>query len=376
MRYILTILAAAIVFGVAHAAPRFRLVSEEEHAACMKLLPRTTDSWFEALKRRDDLIWYNERVMPPAYQFQGGAHDPRYNISAVKPQELLGNPNREFPWRTTAGLDGCENAGSYKFVCFPPGLAMRAWRESRPGTDGPVLVWSYPVGTVFGEVLTVRDADGYDYAFEVRTRERLDQLWQSRVYRPFPTPADLARALERLPRRTERGRRLAAHLHRPLRGAAVLVLDDSAHPARQAISVEAVEDVLPSLDAASVRELLTQTPFQKVSGPWRETSAGVCHAPTTDAAFHIVPQGYTGGFFKVSNKSCMTCHETTLCHADEFHPNLGAGTPGSRDWYGHVRGSDGIFSFHPFDPACISGNGFTTPIRLNPELITAGLVRE
>jgi hypothetical protein len=45
-----------------------------------------------------------------------------------------------------------------------------------------------------------------------------------------------------------------------------------------------------------------------------------------------------------------------------------------RDWYGRIRGSDGIFSFHPFAPESISHNGSGLPVRLNPRLVEAGIV--
>ena len=45
-----------------------------------------------------------------------------------------------------------------------------------------------------------------------------------------------------------------------------------------------------------------------------------------------------------------------------------------RDWYGRIRGSDGIFSFHPFDPNSISGNGYPAPVRMRDELVSSGVI--
>jgi hypothetical protein len=45
-----------------------------------------------------------------------------------------------------------------------------------------------------------------------------------------------------------------------------------------------------------------------------------------------------------------------------------------RDWYGRIRGSDGIFSFHPFEPWSVSDNGAPQSVQLRSELIQAGVL--
>jgi hypothetical protein len=64
--------------------------------------------------------------------------------------------------------------------------------------------------------------------------------------------------------------------------------------------------------------------------------------------------------------SCAKCHESTLKHVDEFD------TP--RQWYGRVRGSDRIFTFHPIEPASISTNGAPRQVRLRQAFVDSGLV--
>jgi hypothetical protein len=39
-----------------------------------------------------------------------------------------------------------------------------------------------------------------------------------------------------------------------------------------------------------------------------------------------------------------------------------------------VRGSDGIFSFHPFAPSSISGNGFPQTVSIREDLRRTGVV--
>jgi hypothetical protein len=62
----------------------------------------------------------------------------------------------------------------------------------------------------------------------------------------------------------------------------------------------------------------------------------------------------------------MRCHETVNHNVQEFEPG--------RDWYGRIRGSDGIFSFHPFSRGSISFNGSPVSVSMNSELRAAGLL--
>src|SRR5207247_3875710 len=90
-------------------------------------------------------------------------------------------------------------------------------------------------------------------------------------------------------------------------------------------------------------------------------------APSTTAEFHIVPKNYRAGFVEISSTSCMRCHDSTLKHARDFQE--------LREWYGRVRGSDNIFSFHIFDPRSISHTGFGPEPALAPEVLDAGLLK-
>jgi len=141
------------------------------------------------------------------------------------------------------------------------------------------------------------------------------------------------------------------------------------HPTRQVFSQWSGQDVLPAIDDDQlVTELLAKTTFSSsLDQTWRVGSNGVwTFAPTTQASFHVVPSGYDGGFVEVNAKSCLRCHQTCNQHVSQFQFG--------RDWYGHVRGSDGIFSFHPFEPSTVSGNGFSSGVQMRGALIQAGLL--
>ncbi len=367
-------LAISILVGGAHVAlseakPRLRLVSDKTHDLYLSFWPKSTDSWLNELKKKG-VVFYDDHAMPAAYQDWDGAlqgvHSPSYNISAVR-SEPIGNANREFPWGSPAGLHDSGNFKAFRFAVFPEGKSIIWWRERLPRDTGRGnYVWKYPAGTTFGEVLLVTDPKGFDWTFELRTRTRSDKGWAMNAFRPFTTQAELAARIQELvpdwreqpnlvkivkgeAQREEKRRLVNQHN---------LVTFDST----------ALMTHLPPIDADLVRKLLG-TPFKSALGQeWKPAVNGApAHAPTTDAAFHIVPKNYKGGFVEVSSKSCMRCHDSTQKHARDFQE--------SRDWYGRVRGSDNIFSFHIFEPGSISYNGFGGEPNLRKDLIKAGLLK-
>ena len=347
-----------------------RLVSERTHELYLSFWPKSNDPWLNGLKKKD-IIFYNDDAMPPAYQDWGGGlpgiHSPSYNISAVR-SEPIGNANREFPWGSPAGLHKSSNFKSYRFVTFPKDKAILWWRQSLAG-DGPrgTFVWQYPAGTTFGEMLLVTDPDGYDWTFELRTRTRSDKGWTMNAFRPFTTHAELAARVKEL---------VPSWRQRPELVQLVKGEDESEDVLRLVnqhdlvtFDSTALVTHLPAIDHALVRKLLA-TPFKSALGQeWKKSADGTeAFAATTDADFHIVPQNYMGGFVEVSSTSCMRCHDSTLKHARDFQA--------FRDWYGRVRGSDNIFSFHIFEPGSISYNGIGREPQLRQELIDAGVLKQ
>ena len=347
-----------------------RLVSDKTHEVYLSYWPKSNDTWLNALKKKD-LIFYNNRVMPPAYQDFGGAlqgvHSPSYNISAVR-SEPIGNANREFPWGTPAGLHDSPNFKAFRFVHIPKGQSIYWWRQRLNG-DGPrgTFIWQYPTGTTFGEVLLVTDPEGSDWTFELRTRTRTDKGWTMNVFRPFTTQAELAARIKALVPNWKKRPELVA----------IVTGEDENEDTYRLVNrhdlvtfdATALSTSLPAIDHELVRKLL-DTPFKSALGQeWKKNADGVeAFAPTTEADFHIVPKDYQGGFVEVSSKSCMRCHDSTLKHARDFQA--------FRDWYGRVRGSDNIFSFHIFEPGSISHNGMGGEPNLRQDLIDAGLLKQ
>ena len=354
----------------AQETPRLRLVSDRSHALYMTYWPKTNDPWLNELKTKD-LLFYNEDVMPPAYQdWDGGlqgVHSPSYNISAVR-GEPIGNANREFPWGSPAGLHDSPNFKAFRFLSIPAGKSILWWRQRLPrdGSRG-TYVWQYPAGTTFGEILLVTDPDGYDWTFELRTRTRTDKGWTMNAFRPFTTQAELASRIKQLVPNWEEQPALA----KLVRGEAERESSFRLKNNHDLITFDAtaLATHLPAIDHDLVRKLL-DTPFKSALGQeWKRGEDGTeAFAPTTEAAFHIIPRNYKGGFVEVSSTSCMRCHDSTLKHARDFQE--------FRDWYGRVRGSDNIFSFHIFEPGSISYNGFGREPALRQHLVDAGLLQQ
>lgn len=359
------------------AADVFRLVSVEKEALLRRCLPKVEDPLIQKVLDDPQLIFYTDDEMPKAYQFLGGTHHGvhavQYNISA-NGSEPFGNGNREFPWNSPGGTHRSPNVRSFRFLSLPRDaqgkLLPVVWFTQRLTGDGTRgYAWRFPVGTILGEVLMMRGPDNLDYTFELRLRIRHSGDWGVDVYRPFPEAADLATRIKELrPNWAEQPTvaALVQYLETPV-NLPVRTLADQ-HPQRSFQETAGVDNLPDAGDEQLVKELLTKTSFKSAAGAiWRQGANGVAtSAPSTAARFHVVPANYDAGFIAVDSASCLRCHSTVNQNVDRFQS--------ARDWYGRIRGSDGIFSFHPFDPGSISYNGYPNGIRMRDELVAAGVL--
>jgi hypothetical protein len=349
------------------------LMSQARHDRLRRLLPSVDSPEIQEILNDDRLILYTEEEMPKAYQdWDGGlpgVHSPDYNISANS-SEPFGNGNVEFPWGSPAGTHRTQNVSTFRFLWLP---------TDEQGETLPVVwyrpyssrgySWTFPVGAVVGEVLVLRGPDDKGYTFELRVRRREYGEWAVDVFRPFPTAADLAERIAALRpywKDDEALTKLVSHLQDPVEMKKHKLSDE--HP-RLTFEQSMGIDSLPSAgDDKLVAELLLETEYQSVLGvEWRRDGDGLrTFAPTTKSDFHVVPAKYDAGFVEVDRISCMRCHETVGQHVRDFEFG--------RDWYGRVRGSDGIFSFHPFSLGSVSYNGFGREVHMRSELIEAGIL--
>lgn len=292
-----------------------RLVSAAEHRRYELLLPLTDDEILESLAQ-GPLTFFTDKEMPRPQAA------PRATKYGPAPIDL----NKEFPWNAPAGTDRSLNVKGVKFVRFPDdGAKIQWWTDA-----GGMRRWVYPVGTVFGEILTVNREGKWDFTFEVRTRSRGRDGWHPNLYRPFLNHEELDKRIREFEPAWMWHDQLARLSVGPRMGEVVRRANDHRVTV---FSRAAYRRELPTIPYDVVERLLTETPFQSALGQhWSKSVDGEeCYAPTTRAAFHIVPQGYEGHYLEVSRAKCMTCHNE-------------AGTDG-------IRGGDGILSFSPIDAA-------------------------
>ena len=356
-----------------------RLMPQKNETRLRDCLPKVDDADVQAVLNDPRLILYTDREMPKAYQFWNGqfpgVHRASYNISA-NGSEPFGNGNREFPWSTPAGTHRAKDVWAFRFMRLPQDKNGKVhpvvWYRTRQSGDGRQgYGWRFPAGAVLGEVLMMRGDDGKDYCFELRVRFREVDDWAVNVFRPFPRAETLVQRIKELrpdwaeqPSLKDAVELMSTPANLPERKLA------DKHP-RKTFNQKMGVYVLPSLDDDQlVRELLTKTVFKSSLGEYWFAGANgtVAAAPTTEERFHVVPAKYDAGFIEVDRASCMRCHETVNQPVDKFQAG--------RDWYGRIRGSDGIFSFHPFDPSCVSPNGFSQPVRMRKELVSAGVIEK
>ncbi len=363
-----------------------QLMSDSKAQRLRKYFPRVEDPAVQALLEDPRLVLYTDAEMPKAYQFWDGAfpgvHSANYNISAGAEEQSKGNGsggngNVEFPWSSAGGTHRCNNLYVVRFFKLPEqdgrSLPIAWYRASNLRGGGGGYAWVFPTGTVFGEILTQRGPSGTGYTFELRTRTKVENRWIPNVFRPFPTAASLAERIKELRPQWESQPKLKQVVNHLLQEQPKLHfarLTDSSHPRRE-FDQKAAVDELPALgDDRLVAELLTTTPFRSAEGEvWRIANGlRVTYAPTTQAAFHVVPRNYDAGFIAVDQQSCSRCHASVNRHVDDFDSG--------RDWYGRVRGSDQIFSFHPFEPGTISYNGYSSSPGMRSSLTRAGLLQQ
>jgi hypothetical protein len=354
------------------------LMAAEKEERLRKMLPRVDDADLQKILGDPRLILYTDKEIPKAYQIWAGGlqgvHSPSYNISA-NGSEPFGNGNREFPWGTPAGTHRTKNVEAFRFLWLPrdendqprPVVWFRKHLKG-DGNDG--YAWTFPVGAIVGEVLAMPGPDGYAYTFEMRIRTREYGYWDVNVFRPYPNASSLARRIKELQPDWEEQPNLVKaieHLEEPLMMKPAKLADQQ--PAKRTFEQSMGVDSLPTLDDNKlVSQLLTGTVFHSMTGEvWRESPSGVkTFAPTTTASFEIVPANYDAGFVQVDRTSCARCHDSVSKPVSDFNPG--------RDWYGHIRGSDGIFSFHPFAPDCISNNGYGAGVRMRTEFEKTGVI--
>lgn len=342
----------SLVFGILSLVSDqdFRLVSKESHEILCSHIPNSKDGVLNKMRADKRLIFYSDKEIPRAYQdFTSslpGIHSPSYNISAAKPRERFGNPNVEFPWGHPAGTElvNDNEISSFKFLILPPDESIELYRKYLPGDSRPTWVWDFPKGAIVGEVLQMHYKEKH-YTFEVRLRKKETASdWKVSVYRPFSTLKEFGDYCRK-------------------NGTVLYYYDQKISQSHQIFKGDVVTTSLDEIPEVLVEKALKENFVNVLGQEWHNDA----HAPTTDAKFHIIPRKYQAATIAITSSSCVRCHESVLKHANDFDF--------SRDWYGRVRGSDGIFSFHPFDPSCISYGGIYQGETIRQSFLNNGIVK-
>lgn len=368
------------VFAIATSSRPLQIVQDRDQKTYEHYIRQTNNKELISLIPR--MVFYSESVI--GRMFQIDEYTSSFNGAAPTPSGYL-EPNTFFPWKHPGGLTDSSNATTFKFIIFPePKGAKRDisekiqyWRQTvrtygfNQPIDG-VLVWLYPVGTIFGEVLLVRNSKNEHYTFEVRIRTKeepgLDKGWTADSFRPFPAAEDLFNRVKQLAEKEEyqNDKQVAAflaYLGKERKLERRTVSDDFGGTAFKKRTVG--YEYLPPLPEKMVKELLTTTEFIHSCGSYwvhldKNESPGM---PTTREAFHVVPHSSNLPMMHVDNEACMSCHDGPLNHATKF-----AGTINGELWYGYVRGSDRIFSFSVID------RGYHNSETIRQDLIKADVV--
>lgn len=349
----------------ANGAEPYQIATPKKLAAFHAMLPPTVDAELIEIFSDPATLWYDEFEMPLAYQHDGSTgimsmHWARYNLGPDEPsrRDPFGNGNLEWPWFDPSVLDNRDGrVKSFKGLRLPRSgdgrLPVVVYKKAIPSKSLASLTqsytrygfaWVFPVGTNFVEVLTNR-VNRNDVAFKVLRMERQSNDWFRKIYRPFPTLTEYETAI---------GQRVQ------VRPETRLLRDP--HPTPTFVESRSVA-ILPPISPVKTLALLRSTPFRECLG---ESFTSDVNAPTTMHDGQIVPRGYLGVFFGPDQSDCRNCHRDTLSHVSVFDP--------PRDWYGVIRGSDEVFSFHPFDPRCLSRTGVGKPVQLCPKLVYHGIV--
>ena len=345
-------------------------------------LPDFADQKLAQLIGNPETLWYDETMMQRSYQDSVGAsaNDKWPDLVAASETIIGGLHNRvkkrwQFPFSTTAGTDDSTNLQVTNFVSFPQEnghVPTMSITKVILNDNRPEWRWTYPIGTVFGEALFLKDGSDL-MPIEVRIRTKYPLGWAMNIYRPFPRATDLARRIQELRPNWASSSNLK-NMVSFLNNNSTLVPASLKAKAALAptFSQDGYLDILPPFgDDALVRQLLTSTPFRSSFGiSWKRDGDKRTFAASTTSSPSIVPTNYKAGLIEVSDESCMRCHQSTNKLVSDFYPELYL--------YGELWGMDGIFSFHPYDESRYGELRFNMVDNryVNPVLAQAGIFRK
>lgn len=342
-----------------------KLMSREKEIQLLSKVPLTDNDKLNKIIYDPRIIVYTREEIPNYYYHNGAFKYAKYDIGPIDAPKAH-NGSREFPWNEAGGTHRCSNAKTFKFMWLPKNKKIKYKKRkllqvlsisdkvNMGYNDELGYVWTFPIGTIFGEVHLMQAPDGNLYCYEIRLRiKETKDDWGVDLYRPFPNYKDLLKALPK-------DNPVAKYLSNPPK-TEIKRLADVRHIDKMAIDVTAGVDVLPDFkDNKLVKRLLTTTTFKSALGEtWRKD----CFAPTTNSDFSIIPKNYDGTFLGTDRVSCANCHNSAGQDTSVFHFG--------RDWYGFIKGSQAepILSFGIHDPVFLVKDASRGIVKLHPKLL-------
>jgi hypothetical protein len=276
----------------------------------------------------------------------------RYNTAGLAAASIaqgnliFDNRGFKYPFAVAFGTDFTKDVYLLDFMALPKvdgkRLNVAYWVE------GNRWRWTFPIGTVMGEVLMIKAPAGLKqnyYAFEVRTRRRYKGGWIPNIYRPFTTATQLEGALISRNADWESKPNIKKVIEH-LRSTETLIPRKitPTRPYQVAFkSLDGFLDFLPDFgDPQLVADLLSSSPFLSAEGKvWKAKGKQETYAASTKASFSVVPSNYDGGLIQVNEVSCNRCHQDAARPIGEFNDFT--------QLYGEIWGEDHIFTWHLFD---------------------------
>lgn len=326
----------SLLIAIVICSPIFgqQIMDQQRIAAYKRVLPKTSDPLLREVFDSPDTIWYTSSDMRPMFQmFQ--TRFPTVGIQGVHPISFnpsvegdpIGHANNEYPWKPSLG------GGSHDAANLRTAKAFLLPRDDQ-GNLLPVVIfgerpvrWCFPNDTMFVELAWLKRGS-YWSPVEIRLRKKEPNDWRTEKYLPYQDRDDLVSFV------SDRDVHLAVAIQNGKK-TRTRIQDD--HP-RKAIDSEAIMQQLPSMSKTMVTAILSREFVPTAGYEYAEDADG----PTTEDSFSIRPKGdLTANHGSGERNQCTQCHDTIGRHARVFDSQRG--------WYGTVRGSSGIFSWHPWD---------------------------
>lgn len=322
MRFLFFILTA--IASVAHAQIPLQYPHKMKDTEPVRIADKEL---FERLMDTNRTVFYK---LPQMWQRFNGHKDAfEWGVYSVDIDREM-HANFDFPWEGTVGLNtlirqGDTSVDTINFISLPVSN----------GKPLPIVVlnkvpyvWIFPAGTMAGEIIYTRhEGKWWPQELRARIKDSLSVIWEPLILRPVANRQEFAAialgAADYTPAKKW------FHFRNPEEN---LVFEMEGF-------VERLPEVSPEVTKKMLRMYFKDVTYER----WSDVSI----APSSDQAFGLFPKDYSFGLIEPEPTNCAGCHRQTQVSVASLIPREPLVTrSGSR--IGNIRGSDGIFTWHPF----------------------------